>query len=119
MNLLLWVLQALLAVLFFAAGYVKLFEPQRLKAQGLEDVGLLLFIGLSELLGSGGLILPAVTGIWPWLTPLAALGISAIMVLAARFRLKRRESGAAALTIVLMSFSLFVAYGRFFLSPLS
>ncbi len=119
MNILLWILQALLAVLFFAAGYVKLFEPQRLKAQGLGDVGLLFFVGGSEILGSWGLVLPAAFRIFPWLTPLAALGISAIMVLAARFRLKRRESGAAALTMVLMSLSLFVAYGRFFLSPLS
>jgi hypothetical protein len=117
MNIVLWTLQVLLAGIFFGAGYVKIFKPEKMKAQGLSDVGLLLFIGMSELLGSGGLILPWVTRILPWLTPLAALGTAVIMVLAARFHLKRHEARAAALTFVLMSLSLFVACGRFFLSP--
>ncbi len=89
-----------------------------MKAQGLEDMGLLLFIGFCEMAGAVGLIFPPLIRGLSWLTPLAAIGIAVIMILAARFRLKRHENKAAGLTFALMSLSILVAYGRFFLSPL-
>ncbi len=117
MNTLLWIAQVLLALIFLIDGSLKIFKPETMKAQGLGDVGLLLFIGVSEILGAGGLLLPPAARLFPWLTPLAALGIAVIMVLAVRFRLRRHEIGEAGVTFALMSLSLFVACGRFFLSP--
>ena len=116
MNSVLWIAQVLLAVIFLVDGSLKILKPETMKAQGLGEVGLLLFIGVSEILGAGGLLLPQATRLFPWLTPLSALGIAAIMVLAARFRLRRHEIRAAGVTFILMSLSLFVACGRIFLS---
>lgn len=118
MNVLLWILQFLLAGIFLGDGYLKYYKPETMKAQGLEDMGLLLFIGFCEMAGAAGLLLPPLIHGFSCLTPLAAFGIAVIMVLATRFRLKRHEAKAAGLTLILMSLSVFVAYGRFFLSPL-
>ena len=89
MNIVLWVLQVLLAVMFLMAGAMKTFQYERAKAQmkwvGDVSHGLVTFIGVSELLGGIGLILPALTRILPWLTPMAAVGLAAVMVLPAAF----------------------------------
>jgi hypothetical protein len=119
MNVLLWILQFLLAGIFLRDGYLKYYKPETMKAQGLEDMGLLLFIGFCEMAGAAGLLLPPLIQGLSWFTPLAALGIAIIMILAARFRLKRHEVKDARLTFILMFLSLFVAFGRFFLSPMS
>jgi len=79
---------------------------------------LLVFIGVSEILGGVGLILPAATGILPWLTPLAATGLALIMLLAAGFHLMRREYPNIAFNLILLALAVFVAYGRFALAPL-
>jgi len=79
---------------------------------------LLRFIGVSEILGGLGLILPAVTGIVPQLTAWAALGLSVIMLLAALFHLSRREYPSIVINLVLLALAAFVAYGRFVLAPL-
>jgi uncharacterized membrane protein YphA (DoxX/SURF4 family) len=118
MNALLWALQVFLAGIFLLDGYLKFFKPATQKVQGLNDMGLVLFIGFSEILGAAGLILPALTRILPWITPLAALGIAVIMVLASRFHLKRHEGGAAGYTFFLLALSVAVALGRFTFSPL-
>jgi putative oxidoreductase len=80
---------------------------------------LVFFIGTCEILGSFGLVLPALTRVFPCLTPLSALGIALIMILASRFHLKRHETRLAGYTFFLLTLSLFVAYGRFALAPLS
>lgn len=116
MNALLWIVQVLLATVFLVDGSLKILKPETMKAQGLGEVGLLLFIGASEILGAGGLLLPPFIRLFPWVTSLAALGITVIMVLATRFRLRRHEIAEAGFTFVLMSLSLFVACGRLFLS---
>ena len=118
MNTVLWILQFLLAGIFLRDGYLKYYKPETMKAQGLEDMGLLLFIGFCEMAGSLGLLLPPLIPGLSWMTPVASVGITVIMILAARFRLKRHETKDAGLTFVFMSLSVFVAYGRFFLSPL-
>jgi len=118
MNAVLWALQILLAGIFSRDGFLKLFKPATMKAQGLDDLALLLFIGLCEILGAGGLILPALTRILPWLTPLAALGIAGIMVLASRFHLHRHEAGEAKITLSLLALSILVAAGRWTFAPL-
>lgn len=80
--------------------------------------GFVSFVGASEILGALGLVLPSLTGILPWLTPLAALGLAIVMVLAAILHVKRGENQAIGINLVLLLLSLFVAYGRFVLLPL-
>lgn len=70
------------------------------------------FIGVSEVLGGLGLVLPAATRIKPMLTPLAALGLAAIMLLAALFHLVRAEFAAIVTNVVLGGLAMFVAWGR-------
>ena len=72
-------------------------------------------IGALEVLGAIGLVLPALTGVLPWLTPLAALGLVATMVGAILTHLRRNENSAIAVPVVLLVIAAFVAYGRFFL----
>jgi uncharacterized membrane protein len=77
MTIALWVVQALLAASFLPAGVLHGFQYERARAQlkwpAAVPRGLMTFIGVSEILGAVGLILPAVTGVLPWLTPMAAL----------------------------------------------
>lgn len=103
--------------MFLMAGSMKIFQYEKAKEKlpWVKDVskGLVSFIGLSELLGAMGLVLPGATGILPSLTSLAALGIALIMLLAAGFHGKRKEFSGVATNIVFLSLAVFVAYGRF------
>ena len=117
MNLALWIAQGLLAAAFLGSGAMKLFAHDKVNARlsanehtGLSR-GLLTFIGSAELAGAIGIIAPRATDIMPLLTPWAALGLAAIVLLAAVFHIRRRESPAP--TAVLLLLSLFVAWGRF------
>ena len=77
----LWVAQALLAALFLFAGAMKFVMPdEALAAQGPFSVSFIHFIGVCEILGAVGLVLPWATGVARWLTPLAAEGLVIIMV---------------------------------------
>ena len=81
MNLALWILQVLLALLFLFAGGMKLIMPIEEMTQQIAMPGLFLrFIGVCEVLGGLGLVLPWLAGIRPGLTPLAAVGLVIIMV---------------------------------------
>src|SRR5262245_1252234 len=95
MNIALWIVQVLLALMFAGAGAMKAFSPIDELAKGIpwahELPYLVRFIGVAELLGALGLVLPAATRIKPGLTPLAALGIGIIMVLAMGFHATRGE----------------------------
>jgi uncharacterized membrane protein len=118
----LWVVQVLLAASFLAAGVLHGFQYERARAQlkwpTAVPRGLMTFIGVSEILGAVGLILPAVTRILPWLTPLAALGLAIIMVLAIGFHVTRREYPNVVFNVVLLVLAAFVAYGRIAVAPL-
>jgi DoxX-like family len=70
------------------------------------------FIGVTELLGAIGLIVPAATGIAPILTPIAAIGLASIMALAAGLHLRRKEMSGVAVTTVLFALTAIVALGR-------
>ena len=70
------------------------------------------FIGVSELLGGLGLILPYATGIAPILTPVAALGLGLVMILAAGFHAKRKENQAIGMNIIFLALAILVAIGR-------
>ncbi len=118
MNTLLWILQIVLAAAFGFAGIGKLTQPkEKLQAQmgWVEDfsANTVKLIGTAELLAAVGLILPAATGILPWLTPLAALGLVVIMVLAIPVHLRRHETPMVAVNVVLALVAAFVAWQRF------
>jgi hypothetical protein len=77
------------------------------------------FIGVAEILGAIGLILPALTGILPWLTVAAAIGLAIVMASAIIFHLMRGEANHIAVNVVFLALLLFVVYGRLALAPLA
>ena len=125
-HLMLWVVQILLAALFGLSGAMKLFiAPADLARIGLGYAAeiphaLLLFIGVSELAGAVGLILPAAMRIMPFLTPLAALGFALIQVLALLFHYQRGElAEMAPMNLTFLVLALLVAWGRFRRVPIT
>ncbi|MGW0808949.1 DoxX family protein [Nonomuraea sp. NPDC002799] len=118
MNVFLWILQAVLAAMFAMAGVMKSTQPKeklepRLPWTADFSAGTVRFIGIVELAGALGLILPAATGIAPILTPLAASGLAIVMVLAALTHARRKEPSAIAFNAVLFVAAAVIAWGRF------
>ena len=112
MNAALWVIQVLLAALFVFAGGMKLVVPLDQLAGPVALPGWFIrFIGVVELLGGLGLVLPAATGILPWLTPLAAAGLVVIMIGATGVTLMA-PSAAVLIPLVVGALCAFVAYQR-------
>jgi uncharacterized membrane protein YphA (DoxX/SURF4 family) len=124
MNIVLWVVQILLALAFGMAGIMKVSQPIDkletrmgwVKSVGPRGVRL---IGSLEILGAIGLVLPAVTGILPWLTPLAAACLALTMIGAMITHGRRGEYSQIGINVVLLLLTLFVAYGRFVIIPIS
>ena len=121
MSIALWIVQGLLAVAFLGAGATKLSQPKEKLLKNMpwvEDFSqpAVRLIGAAEVLGAIGVVLPALTGVLPWLTPLAALGLVLLMVGAALTHLRRKEYGNVAINAVLLVLAAFVAYGRLFLA---
>jgi uncharacterized membrane protein YphA (DoxX/SURF4 family) len=117
MNLGLWIVQILVGATFAMAGLMKSTRPipelaKRMGWVSAVSPGTVRFIGISELAGGLGVIVPWATGILPVLTPLAASGLLVIMVLAAGFHLRRHEPGAV-INAVLGGLAAFIAWGRF------
>jgi uncharacterized membrane protein YphA (DoxX/SURF4 family) len=122
MNIVLWIVQILLAAAFLMAGFSKAFQPIEALGQMIPwtlDIPLALvrFIGVSELLAGVGLVAPVLTGIKPHLTILAAAGIILVMVSAVIFHLARGEYSYIIFNLVLLAVAAFVAYGRWRLAP--
>lgn len=119
MNLALWIAAALLALAFLATGLLKITQPkEKLAASGLgwtEDFSpaAIKAIGVAEVLGAIGLILPAVLDVAPVLVPVAAAGLALVMVGAAITHLRRKEMQMVAVNVVLLVLAVFVAWGRF------
>ena len=119
MNLALWIAAALLALAFLATGLLKITRSkEKLAAAGMgwtEDFSpsVIKAIGVAEVLGAIGLILPAVLDVAPFLVPIAAVGLALVMVGAATTHLRRKETPMVALNVVLLALALFVAWGRF------
>jgi len=129
LSVLLWTLQALWGVFFTFTGFGKVlcYDPAVWNHQ-LHQVAwfsavpqsLFVFIGACEGLGGIGLILPAVTGIKPKLTPFAAVGLTLIMILAAIFHIVRGEySFFLPVNLVLGGVAAFIAYGRLRAMPIA
>ena len=124
LHLALWGAQVLLALVFGSAGFMKTTMPiARLVQNGIVWTGdvpswLVRGIGTCELAAAVGLILPSVTRIRPELTPLAALGLLAIMVLAMGFHIIRGEPQVVPMTMLLGGIAAFVASGRYAKVPI-
>jgi hypothetical protein len=118
MTYALWIIQALLAVLFLFAGGMKLVLPLEKLAGPIVVPGWFLrFIGVAETLGALGLILPGLLRIKPNLTPLAAAGLVIIMAGATVLGLAVRDMMMTAIPLVVGLLAAFVAYGRWRLAP--
>ena len=120
MNILLWVLQVLLALAFFAHGGLFLFPPAAIADQLNASLPrwFQLFLGVAEILAAVGLMLPGITRIQPWLVSWAAAGIMIVMICATGFHLMRGEVSSAITTLVLLAMATFVAYMRWRVAPI-
>ena len=120
MNIVLWVLQVLLAVAFLAHGWLFLSPPPEIAAQMNASLPrwFQLFLGVAEVLAGVGLILPGLTRIQPWLVAWAAVGIMIVTVSATVFHLMRDEMSSAAITLGLFAAATVVAYMRLVLLPI-
>lgn len=122
----LWLIQALLAVMFLYAGIMKATStPEALAEMGWHwattlPVWFILFVGVAEILGAVGIILPAATRILPWLTPLAAVGMVVVQVAAIILHGVRGETtGTIILNLILLVAALFVIFGRTKIRPIT
>ena len=116
-HLALWIVQLLLATAFVLVGYTHAVAPigvaiSRAPWVASLPVALVRFIGVAELMGAAGLVLPAATRIQPRLTALAAVGLVTMMALAIPFHLVRGETKEIAINVVLGSLAAFVAWCR-------
>jgi hypothetical protein len=128
MKTLLWIVQVLWGVFFSITGFGKiLWYKPILWNQALHEVpwlpgvpqDLAIFIGVCEFLGGVGLILPAITGVKPKLTPIAAMGVSLVMILAMGFHLGRGEYNFLPINAVLAAVAAFIAYERLLVRPIA
>lgn len=125
MNVFLWIVAGFLAFVFLSTGLLKLVRTkEQLAATGLgwvEDFGpgTIRLIGVLEVLGALGLILPAVTGIAEVLVPVAAIGLALNMLGAMSVHIRRKEPTLVVMTGVLAFLCAFLAWGRLVLVPFS
>ena len=124
MSAVVWVVTGLLAAIFLFSGAAKLSRTrERLHADGLtfvedlDDVAIRT-IGIIEVVGALGLVLPGLTSIATGLVPLSALGLAAVMVLAIALHVRRNEYSRLGTNLVLLALAMFVAFGRLGPAPL-
>jgi hypothetical protein len=124
MNVLLWILQIILAFLYLAGGGFKTFNPQDVAKQITAlPLGVWSAIGVFEVLGGILLIVPAAAKWMPSLTPLAAAMLAletlALATLYATYSLKLAVTNPLVWAVPMSLMAAFVAYGRYSLSPIS
>ena len=123
MNIVLWILQVLLALLFLFAGGTKLVMSAEALTQPTTPNQVMLpvmfirFIGVCEFLGGLGLVLPGLLKIRQYLTPLAALGLAIIMIGAVVFTVLGGAIPVALVNLVIVLLLLFIAYARWRVVP--
>lgn len=117
MNILIWTVQVLLGLMFVAGGVMKVFRYEATKKSmpwvGEYSKGFVMFVGAADLLGGLGVVLPEATGIAPVLTPIAAIGLAVIMLLALIFHIRRGEYGSIGMNAIMLALAVFVAIARF------
>src|SRR5215212_10180187 len=121
LNIALWVLQVLMAALFFWHGQLMAFPPADMVAMINANIGegLRVFIGAAEILAAIGLILPGLTRILPWLTALAAAGLMIVMSSATVVHLFRGETASALAAFVIFLLVSVIAYTRWKVAPIT
>ncbi|MEV0167853.1 DoxX family protein [Nonomuraea fuscirosea] len=128
LNGVLWVLQALFGFFFAGSGFGKVLmydaalyaaAPQAVAWYAAVSQPLIVFIGICEVLGGVGLLLPAMTKVKPVLTPLAAAGLALTMILAAAFHIVRGEYALVPANLVLGGATAFITAGRWKLRPVA
>ena len=117
LNVLLWVAQVLISVMFIMSGYMKFTTPipelaKMMPWTGQLPLAFVRFIGVVDFTGGIGILFPALTRIQPRLTVLAALGCTVLQILALLFHLSRGEANVTPLNVVLLALSVFVLWGR-------
>lgn len=118
MNITVWIIQGLLAAMFAMAGVMKTTQPMEKLEKSLPwvkdfSLPMVRFIGVSELLGALGVVLPMATGILVILSPIAATGLAVIMVLASIYHIRKKEFKEIAFNGFLFAMAVVVAYYRF------
>lgn len=122
MNIAIWALQVIAGLAFIMAGFMKVTQPIPTLAKNMTWVNsfsppFVRFIGAAEFLGGVGLILPAATGILPWLTIVAAAGLAIVMAGAVIYHLQRNEFSLVTPSAVLLILSVLVLVGRWVVEP--
>ena len=116
MNIVLWIIQILLALLFLFAGITKLLPiipmPPPPPGAWMPPMWFLKFIGLCELLGALGLVLPGLFRRQQYLTVWAAIGLTIIMIGAVVITVMTMGAAAAVTPLIVLLLCVFVAYGR-------
>lgn len=114
MNIALWILQVVLAVAFFAHGWMCVAPPPEVAVlmDAVMPRWFQLFVGVAEVAAAVGLTLPGITRIYPWLVSWAADGLTIVVVSATVFHIARGEYSSAATTFVLSVMTAFVALKR-------
>ena len=122
MNIALWIVQALLALAFLAAGIPKATQPIDTLAKRMSFVKhfsptIVRLIGICEILGAIGLIVPPLTHILPWLAIAAAVGLGIIMVGAIVYHISQKEYPPMSATGVLLILAILIIVGRITFAP--
>ena len=118
LNITLWIVQGLTAALMLMSAFMKIALPipelsAKWKWTGELPQQVVRMLGIVDLLGGIGIILPAILKIKPGLTPLAAVGVVLLMISATVFHISRGEASVIAFNIILMLLASFIAWGRY------
>jgi uncharacterized membrane protein len=120
-NLVLWFAQVILGLAFFGAGFDQAFvyedAGRRMAWVAALPKTMAVALGIIEMIGAIGLIVPAWTGVMPWLTPAAASALAVLMAAAILYHVRRSEMPQIAFSATFGIVSAFVAVGRFFIVP--
>ena len=122
-DIALWIIQVLLAFAFISASSIKVSHPIENLGKNMEwvkyyPVTFVRIVAILEILGALGLILPGLTNILPWLTPVAAAGLALTMLGAILVHIRLQQYSSLTIPAVLLVVCLLIVYGRFVLAPL-
>ena len=116
LNVTLWIVQVVLAVLYVGTGIFKLVKPvadiAAMWPWAGERPGLLRFTGVIDLLGGIGIVVPALTRIRPGITVWAAAGLALLQIAAISFHFGRGEEANTPFNFVMLALAVFVSWGR-------